>query len=197
MTAVRRLGPPRLSATALFTGRVAKNPWLVSVTTLKRSPGVRRHEQRSGQVGELSVAGSVVPADAVVMADATLDSVHGGIEVSADVSAPWKGECRRCLVPVSGEIHAHVRELYRPHSRGDDQADEETYPLEGEMLDLKPLVRDALLLELPLAPLCTDACRGLCPTCGADLNGGMCSCSAAPADPRWSALDALKERPAN
>lgn len=174
---------------------MAQNPWLVSITTLKRSPGVRRHEQRSGRVGELAVAGSVVPADAVVLADATLDSVHGGIEVTADLTAPWRGECRRCLEPLSGELHTHVRELYRPHDRDKTEEDEETYPLGGEVLDLQPLVRDALLLELPLAPLCSDACRGLCPTCGADLNAGTCECATAPADPRWAALDALKERP--
>ncbi|HEX4865395.1 MAG TPA: DUF177 domain-containing protein, partial [Acidimicrobiales bacterium] len=91
-----------------------------------------------------------------------------------------------------GEIHAHVRELYRHRDRGED--DEETYPLEGEFLDLQPLVRDALLLELPLAPLCSDECRGICPTCGADLNAGGCACVEKPADPRWAALDALKER---
>lgn len=185
-----------MAGPALFTGRVAHNPWLVSITTLKRSPGVRRHESRCGHVGDLSVAGSSVPPDALAQADATLDSVDGGIEVSADVSAPWRGECRRCLVPLSGELRTHVRELYRPHGRGDQEGDEETYPLEGEVLDLQPLVRDALLLELPLAPLCSESCRGLCPTCGADLNSVVCGCSSAAADPRWAALDALKERPA-
>jgi uncharacterized protein len=171
---------------------VAQNPWLVPITTLRRSPGTRRQEQRTGRIGELKVAGSVVAADAFARAEATLDSVHGGIEVSADVSAPWTGECRRCLAPVSGEIHAHVRELYRHHDRGED--DEETYPLEGEVLDLQPLVRDALLLELPLAPLCSEGCRGICPTCGADRNTGTCECTDKPADPRWAALDTLKER---
>ena len=172
---------------------MAQNPWLVSITTLRRSPGARQQEHRSGRVGELSVAGSLVPGDAFVDADAVLDSVSGGIEVSADITAPWKGECRRCLVPVTGQLHAHVRELYRPHSR-DPEPDEDTYPLAGEMLDLQPLVRDALLLELPLAPLCSEECRGLCPTCGADLNAGDCQCTAAPSDPRWSVLDVLKER---
>jgi uncharacterized protein len=172
---------------------VAHNPWLVPVTALRRAPGTRREERRSGQVGELKVAASVVPADAIANADAVLDSVLGGIEVSADVSAPWTGECRRCLTPVSGEIRAHVRELYRPRDRGDDD-DEETYPLSGEMLDLAPLVRDALILELPLAPLCSEQCRGICPTCGADLNLGGCGCAAEAADPRWGALDALRER---
>ena len=171
---------------------MAQNPWLVSITTLRRTPGLRRREQRSGHLGELKVSASVVPADAIAYADATLDSVQGGIEVSADVSAPWRGECRRCLEPISGEIHAHVRELYRPHDRGEE--DEETYPLAGEVLDLQPLVRDALVLELPLAPLCSDECRGICPSCGADLNAGSCGCADRPDDPRWAALDVLKER---
>lgn len=172
---------------------MAQNPWLVSITTLRKSPGARQQEHRSGRVGELAVAGSVVPGDAFVDTDATLDSVSGGIEVSADVTAPWKGECRRCLQPVTGGLHTHVRELFRPRTR-DAEPDEETYPLAGEMLDLQPLVRDALLLELPLAPLCSDECRGLCPSCGADLNAGDCGCDSGPADPRWSVLDALKER---
>jgi uncharacterized protein len=55
---------------------------------------------------------------------------------------------------------------------------------------LRPLVRDALLLELPLAPLCREDCRGLCAHCGADLNDGPCDC-APPRDPRWDALDVL------
>lgn len=172
---------------------VAHNPWLVPITTLKRSPRTRRAETRSGRVGELAVAGSVVPADAEVTAEANLDAVVGGIEVTADVVAPWRGECRRCLKPVEGSLTVHVRELYAPRHPGED--DEETYPLQGEMLDLKPLVRDALLLELPLAPLCSEDCRGLCPTCGADLNDAPCSCERPLADPRWAALEALKADP--
>ena len=196
---------------------MAQNPWLVPITTLKRSPGTRRVESRSGRVGELTVAGSAVPANAEVTADATLDAVGGGIEVTAEVSAPWRGECRRCLKPVEGRLTVHVRELYRQHepAGGHGQAhhdrakqgarqghphpveeeDEETYPLHGEMLDLQPLVRDALLLELPLAPLCREDCKGLCPNCGADLNDGPCSCDRTLADPRWAALEPLKADP--
>lgn len=188
---------------------MAQNPWLVPITTLKRSPGTRRAESRSGRVGELAVAGSVVRGDEVVAAEAILDAVVGGIEVSADVTAAWTGECRRCLKPVEGRLTVHVRELYRNHDHHDhdahrphrdhqvhpDEEDEDTYPLRGEMLDLQPLVRDALMLELPLAPLCSDDCRGLCPTCGADLNESSCDCGVTPSDPRWSALEALKAEP--
>ena len=198
---------------APYAGYVAHNPWLVPITNLKRAPGTRRTERRCGRVGELRVAASVVPANAEVAADAVLDAVDGGIEVTADVSAPWRGECRRCLQPVEGVLQVHVRELYRrrddihasrPHGPGqarttghhvhpDEEEDEETYPLRGELLDLQPLVRDALLLELPLAPLCREDCKGLCPTCGADLNDGPCPCDPVPADPRWAALDLLKD----
>ena len=213
---------------------MAQNPWLVPITNLKRAPGTRRTERRSGRVGELRVAASVVPPNAEVTADAMLDAVDGGIEVTADLSAPWQGECRRCLRPVEGLLQVHVRELYRrrddthghghgTHGHGHgthghdthghdthghdthghdthghhppaaDEEDEETYPLRGELLDLQPLIRDALLLELPLAPLCSEDCQGLCPTCGADLNDGPCDCDHAPSDPRWAALDLLKD----
>ena len=143
-------------------------------------------------MGRLSVAGSVVDEADEVSADAVLDSVDGGIEVSADVSAPWSGECRRCLKPVRGRLQVHVRELYREHRHPSDKDDEETYPLRGEMLNLKPLVSDAILLDLPLAPLCSESCKGLCATCGADLNDGPCVCDPVPTDPRWAALDALQ-----
>ena len=169
---------------------------MVPITTLRRSIGSRREEARYGRIGELKVADSVVCADAEVEALATLDSVDGGIEVTAVVDAPWRGECRRCLRPLSGELRCEVREMYRPRPAGEpEDADDETYPLEGEQLDLRPLVRDALLLELPIAPLCRDDCRGLCALCGADLNEGPCECPDNGGDPRWSALDALRDLP--
>jgi uncharacterized protein len=171
---------------------VTASPWLVPVTTFRRHPGTRREERRAGPVGELKVAASVVPAGAEARAEAVLDAVVGGIEVSGSVTAPWEGECRRCLRPLSGQLHCEVRELYRPRQPDEPaDADEETYPLTGDQLDLRPLVRDALLLELPLAPLCRPDCRGLCPTCGADHNETACDCGPVASDPRWAALDAL------
>src|SRR5207302_11514852 len=115
------------------------------------------------------------------------EHADGGIVVRATVDAPWQGECRRCLLPASGTVHADVRELYERASDG-----EETYPLSGDQLDLAPLARDAVLLDLPLAPVCTDDCQGLCPECGANRNDGDCGHSEVPTDPRWAALDALR-----
>lgn len=165
---------------------VSEGAFVVHVARLRRTVGTRWHVERSGPVAGLSVTASAVPDDAEVTADVTLESVAGGISVLGVVAAPWGGLCRRCLVPTSGTIRVPVRELYTQGGDGDD-----TYPLRADVVDLEPLVRDAVVLELPVAPLCSEGCKGLCPACGANWNEGPCSC-AAPPDPRWAALDALR-----
>jgi len=78
--------------------------------------------------------------------------------------------------------------------RFEDEAgpgDDEAYPLAHDLLDLAPLARDAILLDLPLAPLCREDCAGLCPYCGIDLNDETCDCQG-PVDPRWATLDELR-----
>jgi len=172
---------------------MSADPFLIPITSLRRHPGARRDEQRSGRLGVLSVAGSQLPAEAEVDVSVTLEVAVGGIAVTGVVSGPWRGECRRCLHPVEGLVAAEVRELYRP--AGADEDEEETYLLGLDHLDLRPLARDAILLELPLAPLCRSDCAGLCPVCGADRNQSDCACEAAPVDPRWAALDVLRPDP--
>lgn len=163
-----------------------RSPFLVSVTTLLRSPGDIQHEHRRGPIPGLSVLASHVVDGAEVDVDVDLESVHGGVMARGTVRAPWAGECRRCLQPAAGTLEAEVAELFQ-----EDSDPETTYPLRGDQLDLEPLARDAVLLELPPVPLCADDCRGLCPTCGADLNVAPCDCKPA-SDDRWAALDALR-----
>jgi uncharacterized protein len=166
------------------------NPWLVPVTSLRRNLGAQREEHRSGALPGLTVAGTSVPADGEVALDVVLSSVSGGVEVTGTVHAPWRGECRRCLVPVTGSLTTAVRELYRPPVDG--EPDEDTYALGHDHLDLEPLARDAVLLDLPLAPLCRPDCAGLCPVCGADRNAEPCGCATEAVDPRWAALEVLR-----
>jgi uncharacterized protein len=161
-------------------------PFVVHVASLRRTLGTHWHESRHGTIEALDCSGSAVPDGAVVSADVTLESVLGGVAVTGIVRAPWTGDCRRCLAPAAGELRVTVRELYTEDGDG-----EETYPLVDEQVDLEPLAHDALLLELPLAPLCRPGCQGLCPTCGANRNEERCGCQP-PADPRWAALDALR-----
>jgi uncharacterized protein len=165
-----------------------RTPFSVNVAGLRREPGSRRRERRQGPIAGLAVSGSGVPAEADVVVDVVLESVPGAVIASGTVSAPWLGACRRCLEEATGEVRAQVREVFE-----EDHDPEQTYPLRGDQLDLEPLARDAVLLELPLAPLCHEACRGLCPSCGADLNDGDCGCRHQTGEPRWAALDALRE----
>ena len=180
------------SATGSATPRpTAGRPFLVQVAALRKRTGTSRHEVREGVIDGLGAVAVAVPAGAPVVADLTLSSYPGGVMAVGVVSAPWVGECRRCGGPVGGTVTAGVREHYAPTEavREDDDA----YPLTGDELDLEPLARDAVLLDLPLAPLCSEGCLGLCPQCGTNRNLAVCAC-AAPGDPRWSALDALRRR---
>lgn len=163
-------------------------PFLVSVAALKRAPGTVQHERRCGPLPGLAVTAARVPEGAEVCVEADLEAVHSGVMAHGVVSTRWEGECRRCLGPATGELRTEVRELFES---GSDAV--ETYPLQGEQLDLEPLARDAVLLELPQAPLCAEACKGLCPTCGANRNETGCQCEATTVDPRWAALDVLRQ----
>jgi uncharacterized protein len=160
--------------------------FVVHVARLRRSTGTRWEVERAGPIAELAVGDTVVPDGADATAVVTLEAVAGGMSAVGVVEAPWAGACRRCLRPTAGRVRAAVRELYTEGGDGED-----TYPLHGDDVDLEPLVRDAVLLELPVTTLCRPDCKGLCPTCGADWNEGPCSC-APPADPRWAALDVLR-----
>ena len=165
-------------------------PFVVNVADLVHRPGHRRAEHLWGLLPGLAVTGSGVPDDADVAVDVVLEPVHEGILVSGGVRAPWAGECRRCLRPIAGEVDGTFRELFEDHP-----TEGESYPLRHEQVDLEPLAREVVLLELPQAPLCREDCRGLCPRCGADLNEGPCDCVPDDRDPRWAALDALRTTP--
>jgi uncharacterized protein len=186
-----RTEPPEtdVAGPAERTRRSAR-PFIVQVAALRKQAGTTRHVAREGVIDGLSALGVFVPPGAPVGVDLVLSSYPGGITVAGTVSAPWRGECRRCGGPVAGGVVAEVRELYEP--AGGPNRDEDAYTLAGDELDLEPLARDAVMLELPLAPLCSPGCLGLCPRCGENLNDGPCGCPPE-VDPRWSALDALRE----
>ena len=127
-------------------------------------------------------------ADALVKVELRLESFSGGLWARGRVIAPWHGACRRCSTSVLGLIDVRVSERFVAE-RG--PGDEDAYLTEGDFVDLAPLVHDTILLELPLAPLCREDCRGFCPQCGIDRNEASCDCQA-PIDSRWATLDGLR-----
>ena len=117
-----------------------------------------------------------------------LESLNDGIVVDGSVTVPWKGTCRRCLADTGGVSVSEVHELYQRVI-----TDPDAFEIVGDQLDLRPVAREAVLLDAPSTPLCEPDCKGLCPTCGTNLNEASCSCPPPPVDPRWSALDQLRD----
>jgi uncharacterized protein len=168
---------------------------LVNVAELLRHPASRQDVRVELPSEGLTVVDSAVPPGALIDVDVVLESLSDGIVVAGRVSAPWEGACRRCLGPAGGRLDVLVRELYQSKPDSD-----EAFPIAGDQLDLEPLVREALLLELPLAPLCRADCAGLCPECGVDRNEIDCGHQGDVHDPRWDVLDELRgrlDRPTN
>jgi uncharacterized protein len=115
-----------------------------------------------------------------------LEAVMEGVLVSATVTGPLAGECARCLDPVASSVEVDLQELYAyPDS---DATEDELSHLDGDLLDLEPALRDAVVLALPLTPLCREDCGGLCVVCGARRDDGDCGHDEAPVDIRWAAL---------
>jgi uncharacterized protein len=164
------------------------SPLTVNVAELLRRPGTRRDFRATATAADLKVVDSGVADGTPIDVDVVLESLADGIVVTGSVGTCWTGACRRCLEPVDGPLQVNVRELYQH-----DPKDAEAFAFGGEQLDLEPMVREAVLLELPLAPLCRPDCAGLCPECGANRNEGDCGHRLEVSDPRWAALEELLE----
>lgn len=122
-----------------------------------------------------------------------LESVVDGILVSGTVRADASGECSRCLDPVRLEIIGEISELYAYPDKAivTDEADE-IREMDGDLLNLEPAIRDALVLAMPLRPLCNDMCQGLCGQCGIRLDEAPDHVHEV-VDPRWAKLSELKK----
>lgn len=124
-----------------------------------------------------------------------------GLLASGELDALTRGACGRCLRPVETPVHVTIEEEYLPTV---DVTTGQPLPRQGDKdgaffeidahhhVDLTEAVRQALVVNEPMRPLCRPDCAGLCNQCGADLNEGPCACPAEPADDRWAALRGLK-----
>lgn len=155
----------------------------VDIADLLAHPGARREVHLEAALADLGTSVVHVAADAPVVLDLLFERVSDGIVVRGDVSAVWRAECSRCLTDLEERMTRSVSELYEP-----EPIDGETYLLEAPELDLEQLVRDAVLLELPLAPHCGPDRAGQC----AGLAAADDAADHEPTDPRWAALSELE-----
>jgi DUF177 domain-containing protein len=179
----------------LSTHPRAHGSLVFDVRPLGRQPGSSRAEHRT----VLAPAGFGIELIGVqegadVELDVRLEAVMEGVLVSGTARAPLTGECARCLDPLASSIEVDFQELFcylDVHER-DGEVTEEDHYLDGDLLDLEPVCRDAIVLALPLAPLCSGDCPGLCAECGARLaDAGSGHGHGDGADPRWAALRLL------
>lgn len=120
--------------------------------------------------------------------DLSCESTTDAVVVSGVVTVRTRGACRRCLRDVEGELTIGVHETYQ-----ETRTDPDAFPIENDQIDLRPMIRESVLLDVPGAPLCRPDCPGLCPVCGADLSTESCSCVVETFDPRWSVLSDLRD----
>ncbi|MDP1821118.1 MAG: DUF177 domain-containing protein [Acidimicrobiales bacterium] len=174
-----------------------RSPLLIGVTELRRRPGTQREVTIDAEVPGLSITTARVPAGEPVQLDLVLEAIDGAITATGRVTAPWSAECRRCLDDVRGVASVDIREVFETHPVAG-----ETYPIDGDDIDLEPVVRDTVLLHLPLAPLCRPDCLGPAPDEFPAVVEGAATdpdeppdADGPPRDPRWAALDELRLDP--
>ena len=171
--------------------RPAANPWAVELRELGRRAGSMQELDRTvpAPAGwRLELVG--VPENAPVHLRLRLESVMEGVLVSGDVEVPVEGQCARCLDPFTDSLTLDVQELFAyPGSTTEATSEEDEVRLvEGERIDLEPMVRDTVVLALPLSPTCTDDCAGLCSGCGQRIDDLPADHSHELVDPRWAGL---------
>jgi DUF177 domain-containing protein len=158
----------------------------IDIRDLLENPGSSRTVHVDEPVPGLRTELVDVPEDAPIEGDLLLESVVDGIYVSGSVGGRFQMRCARCLKPFERDFDVEMTELVAR-----EPGPEDDYALAEDLtLDPEPMVRDAVGLEMPFAPLCRPDCLGLCEICGGDRNLGECP-GHERTDPRWAALDAL------
>jgi uncharacterized protein len=158
----------------------------IDVRDLIEHPGASRTVRVQEGVPGLHTELADVPKDEPIEGDLTLESVLDGIFVHGTISGRFTMRCARCLKEFERDFDLAVEEMFAR-----EPGPEDDYAIDPDLsLDPEPMVRDAVVLEMPFSPLCKPDCLGLCPVCGGDRNLGECP-GHATTDPRWSALAEL------
>ncbi|MFF2023409.1 YceD family protein [Streptomyces sp. NPDC058171] len=185
-----------------------RDPLVFDTHELGRRPGALQRLTRtvdapSGDAA-LGLPGVIkVPSGAPVRLEIRLESVMEGVLVTGTARAVVEGECVRCLEPLERELEADFQEMFsyaETDNRGrakaepedGDEEDEDRLFIEDGLIGLEPVLRDAVVLALPMQPVCRDDCPGLCSECGVRLADDPDHQHGA-VDIRWAALQGLAD----
>lgn len=172
-----------------------RSPLVLDTSDLPRRPGSMRTVDRVVPApADLGLELISVPVGAELDLQLRMESISEGVFVSGVVLSVTRGECGRCIRPFDDTLTVRIRELFVYANSATDQTTEEDEVgrLQGDLIDLEPALRDAVVLALPINPLCREDCPGLCPDCGVPLDELPGDHSHEQADPRWAALSNLK-----
>ncbi|MGH9598534.1 MAG: YceD family protein [Terracidiphilus sp.] len=164
---------------------------------LKLAPGAVEFGEQAAQDGFLAASGRAE----------VIHEHRGPKEIVADIrlrgrfAGAFQAPCARCLEPVQVPLAADFDLIFRPGGADSDAPERSITAPETEIgyyqedsLMLEDVLREQVLLALPVRMLCKPGCKGLCPRCGANRNSQTCNCEEGPADPRWEALAGLRSR---
>jgi uncharacterized protein len=167
-----------------------RSPFVLNTHELGRRPGTMRTADFSIPApADLGIELLGVPERSPIEINLRLEAVMEGVLATGQARVALAGECARCLDPLEDELDVEFQELYvYPESEAEE---DEASRLDGELLDLEPAIRDAVVLALPFRPVCTPDCRGLCLDCGVRLSDHPGHTHDEAPDPRWAALSAL------
>ncbi len=144
----------------------------ISVSGALKNPGQSFPFEATATLPEMEVMGDLLRFEDIAVQGEFIGSGEA-VNVVATITASAHARCSRCLEPITLPITANVDENF---VRTPDPEDPDQYELVGHQIDLDPLVKDALLLEIPIRFLCREDCKGLCPVCGANRNLVSCTC---------------------
>lgn len=166
-------------------------PLVVRVGDLLREPGSSRPIDIEMEAERLETsAASTIPGTPLTVTGTVL-AMSNGVEVIGTIGFDWYGACRRCLDDVTGHTDVALREIAQQVP-----IDDEIYPIDGDRLDLEPMVHEIVLASLPIAPLCAEDCSGpdpqRFPTTTEDEAAAAAAAEEPPPDPRWAGLAELR-----
>ena len=164
---------------------------MLDTRELGRRPGSQRKLSLDVPApAQLGIEFLGVPEGDLIHLDLRLEAVMEGVLLTGTASATLVGECVRCLDAISDDSRVSLQELYM-YDVPDNDEDEDVSKLEDDLLDLEPLLRDAVVLSLPFQPVCRGDCPGLCPECGVRLADDPDHQHEQAIDPRWAGLEGL------
>lgn len=172
-------------------------PLVFDTHEMGRKPGAERTYQLTVEApADMGYDVNSVPEGSTMEIELRLEAIMEGVLATGTISARAVGECVRCLDSIDKPVVVGFQELYLYEAPSDpEEAEEEDFVLEDDLLDLETVLRDAVVLALPHNPLCGPDCPGLCPECGARLADDPEHTHGEAIDPRWASLSQLVEQP--